>query len=147
MRVLIAYILLFFYTVTCSGATVYMHFCHGTSDVSIQGQSLKERQNCTMCLQHKGNDHNDQMSHTCDLALQTCCKDITLELKKSDNEAENTAAIFSFFNLAPAITTIYWISIFQNFIVNPDNLEKTYSEKPLVAYKPPTYLFHCNFRI
>ena len=147
MRTLIAYILLFLYTVTCSGATVYMHFCHGTSDVSILGDRVEEEQNCTMCLEHKGDDNEVQLSHTCDMGPQSCCKDITLELKKSDSEAENTAAIFSFFNLSPAITTIYWISLFQDFIINPDSLKETYSEKTLVAYKPPTYLFHCNFRI
>lgn len=147
MRGLIAYILLFFYTVTCSGATVYMHFCHGTPVLSIQEQeSIAAHKQCPMCAEHPGHATESHENHNCDTTGQhDCCKDVKIELKKL--KAENSATALSFLNFSPAITSVYWVSLFQQFIGTHSPGNKPELPKLLAWHHPPTYLIHCNFRI
>ncbi len=122
-----------------------MHFCQGNPFVSIQDESNQAQQSCPMCL--KDIDHHNAPPETplCDDGQEDCCKDIKIELKKL--KAENSAMTLSFFNLSPAITPISWASLFQQFIAPSSRESEPAFQRVIVAYKPPTYLIHCNFRI
>ncbi len=143
MRAFLASILLFFYTLTCIGTTVNMHQCHGGTIFILQENVENHHENCPLCHDH---EKESASSHICDNTSEKCCKDIQIDLKKSQEEVENVQTLLSFPTISPAILTLVWISAFHS------DVETTTSSTPpdrLSAILPsnPTYLIHCNFRI
>lgn len=123
-----------------------MHFCHG-SVVSIKEAAKQAHEHCPMCASQKTDKRTNETNHSCNMGEQDCCNDVAIDLKKSDVLAEKAATGLSFLNLSPAITTLYWIQLFQVAISTPNNTTKPNIQPGLVAYKPPTYLIHCTFLI
>src|SRR5690606_32015044 len=117
MRAFIASILLFFYALTSTGATVYMHQCHGTKVFLWEEEIESHHANCAMCLEHhqEQEDATCHQSHDgeCDHTTTDCCKDIVLDLKKSQEEVESAPTLLSFLSISPATLTIFWIVAFH----------------------------------
>lgn len=145
MKVLVSYILLFFYVLTCTGGSVYMHHCNGgTLHISKEDASDAHKK-CPMCAENHKKERVDDKSCKMDEA-GSCCKDIKIDLKKSNDDAENAQHAPNFIGLSPATMTLFWILTFHVSIDN--NVQPATIEAPhLLASTNPTYLIHCNFRI
>lgn len=142
MKILLSYLLLFFYVLTSTGASVYMHQCHG-GIVSVKQEGPKTAiENCPMCTKH----HEEPSSASCMLDENGCCKDIKIDLKKSTDDAEHTQISASFLSLSPATITLFWISTLYEDPINED-AQPRLSSPHVLAVTNPTYLIHCNFRI
>ena len=144
MRAFLSSIILLFYTLTCTGMTVYMHQCHGGSFVMLEDRVEEHHQNCPVCLQ---DEHEEEApSHICDMEETTCCKDFKIDLKKGQEEVESTPSSFNLMTLSPATLSIIWLVVFQpHFDTQKTNLR---SDRFILAKQStPTYLLHCNFRI
>lgn len=144
MKVLLAYILLFLYTLTCTGASVYMHHCSAGAFTLSQESSTT---NCPLCKKMHNKQQDDQKTnkHAC-ADKDDCCKDLKIDLKKGQQDTENAANAFSFVSLAPAIATIHWIINFQSECAGRTLGEIRDNTSAHNATSPP-YLKHCSFRI
>lgn len=145
MRALLSCIILFFYTLTCTGATVYMHQCHGGSLIMLQDNVENHHNTCLICLEHE-HEEEPSSSHTCAIEGDDCCKDIQIDLKKAQEEVENASPSFNLTTLSPATLSILWIVVFQPYF---DTQKPNSRPNPsfLAKQSTPTYLLHCNFRI
>ena len=143
MRLWLSSIILFFYTLTCTGATVYMHQCHGGSLVMLQDSAGAHHKNCPVCQDHEQEDTTS--SHTCSAEEGSCCKDFKIDLKKGQEEVESTAS-FNIMTLSPATLSIIWLVVFNPHL---DSQQLAVCPEQLIITKksPPSYLLHCNFRI
>jgi len=144
MRVFFASILLFCYALTCIGATVNMHRCHGNTMLALQegAESQSFHDICPLCQKHE-----TQTPHGCDSkSEEDCCQDVRIDLTKDRDEAENVQASAALPVLSPAVITLAWIMALrpgtgQNLSAFPP--DRLSARPPSV----PTYLAHCNFRI
>lgn len=145
MKVLVSYILLFFYVLTCTGGSVYMHQCNGGSIHITKEDAADMHKSCPMCAEQHKNNKVD--ANTCPMDEdRSCCKDIKIDLKKSNDDAEHAQHAPVFLGLSPATITLFWIISFQ--ISSESNLNPPTIEAPhLLASTNPTYLILCNFRI
>ena len=142
MKILLSYLLLFFYTLTSIGASVYMHQCHGNIiSITSEGSAtaVEDYHKCKKHLQ-------ESSSSSCPQHDSNCCKDIKIDLKKSTDDAEHTQLSASFLGLSPAIITLFWITTLYEV---PENVifHARKSSPHVLATTNPTYLIHCNFRI
>ena len=146
MRAILSSIILFFYTLTCTGMTVYMHQCHAGSFVLLAEDVENHHQNCPVCAQH-GDEKAKVSPHACDIEADNCCKDIKIDLTKGQEEVESTTSSFNLTLLSPATLSIIWLAVLQPHF---DELktQQSRSDKYLLSTRTaPTYLLHCNFRI
>ncbi len=145
MRAFLSSIILFFYTLTCTGMTVYMHQCHGGSFVMLQDNVEKHHQSCPVCLDQE-HETASKSSHACDMEGDDCCKDIKIDLKKGQEEVESTPSSLNFMTLSPATLSIIWIVVLQPHF---DAQKINVGPDPFLLTKQstPTYLLHCNFRV
>lgn len=142
MKIFLSYILLFLYTLTCTGSSVYMHLCGKGSIAIIQVQQPASEKECPLCAK---TEKKSAAKHACS-DKDDCCKDVKLDLKKGNQEIESTANSPTFLALSPAVITLYWImlvpqeasAITQSTVSQPP---------PQLASASPPYLIHCNFRI
>ena len=142
MKILLSYLMLFFYVLTGTGASLYMHQCHG-SIISITGEGSKAAiEDYHMCKKHL----EETASTSCMLDESNCCKDIKIDLKKSTDDVEHTQLSASLFAISPAIITLFWIATFYEA---PENviIHTRKSSPHILATSTPTYIIHCNFRI
>jgi len=144
MKTIFAYILLFCYTLTCIGATLKMHRCHGNTMLALQesaGETMRE--SCPICQKHEA-----QTPHACNAGAESenCCKDVLIDLKKSQEDAESAQASAKLPVLSPTILTLVWISVFRPGL---ESAAHPLAPDQLAARPPskPAYLVHCNFRI
>jgi len=145
MRAVIASILLFVYALTCIGATVNMHRCHGRAVIALQEQEREEspHDSCPLCR-----DHETQTPHTCgdDGGSGSCCKDVQFVLKKAGEDAESVQSAPKLPLLSPVVVTLAWISVFHPgieanaFAFPPDRISD-------LSPPNPAYVLHRNFRI
>ncbi|PRD54386.1 hypothetical protein C5749_13070 [Sphingobacterium gobiense] len=145
MRAFLSSIVLFFYMLTCTGATIYMHQCHGGSLIMLQDKADEHHQSCPICMDH-GHEKEASSSHACNTEGDDCCKDIKIDLKKGQEKVESTPAAFSFLTLSPATLSIIWIVVFQPHF-DTQKASTGPSQFSLAKRSTPTYLLHCNFRI
>lgn len=145
MRAFLSSLILFFYTLTCTGATVYMHQCHGGSFVMLQENAEEHHQSCPICLDHE-DEKTSSSSHSCDMKGDNCCKDIKIDLKKGQEEVESTLSSFNFMTLSPATLSLIWIVVFQPHF-DTQKTNTGFGRLLLAKQTTPTYLLHCNFRI
>lgn len=146
MRAFLSSILLFFYTLTCTGATVYMHQCHEGSLLMLQEHADEHHQTCPICIEHE--QEQETSSHACDTAGEDCCKDFKIDLKRGQGqeEIESAPSPFNMMTLSPTTLSILWIVVFQPYL---DTQKLTVAPDHSLQAKrsTPTYLLHCNFRI
>lgn len=149
MRAFIACILLFFYALTSTGATVYMHQCHGTQVFLLQEGIENHHASCSICLDHH-HDGSEEHQHThdekCDHTSKDCCNDIVLDLKKGQEKVESASTGFSFPTLTPTTLTLFWIVVFHDDIEITESATISDRLANITPTQPP-YLVHCNFRI
>lgn len=145
MRAFLSSIILFFYTLTCTGATVYMHQCHGGSLVMLQDNAEEHHQSCPICLDHQ-HEKKSSPSPACDMEGDDCCKDIKIDLKKGQEEVESTPSAFNFMTWSPATLSIIWLVVFQPHF-DTKKINTGADQFLLAKQSTPTYLLHCNFRI
>lgn len=145
MRVFLSSIILFFYTLTCTGTPVYMHQCHGGSLVMLQDKVEEHHKSCPVCQKHE-HLKGISSSHDCDEGDGTCCKDIRIDLKKGQEEVESAPSTFSFSTLSPATLSIIWLVVFQPY-TDTKKTNIPLDQPRLAKRSTPTYLLHCNFRI
>ncbi|WDF68094.1 hypothetical protein PQ465_17575 [Sphingobacterium oryzagri] len=146
MKIFLSYILLFLYTLTCTGSSVYMHMCDKGSIFIVQSEQENADAACPLC--DKASSHTEKTSakeHSCG-TQDDCCNDVKVDLKKADNSIENAPATLAFLSLSPAIVTLHWIVLFPQEITSAPQATET-SAVPLFATASPPYLIHCNFRI
>lgn len=145
MRAFLSCIILFFYTLTCTGATVYMHQCHGGSLVMLQENAENHHKTCPICIEHE-HEQEASSSHSCNTEEDDCCKDIQIDLKKAQEEVETAPSSFNLMTLSPATLSILWLVVFQPHF---DTQKRNSKPHPsfLAKRSTPTYLLHCNFRI
>ncbi|QBQ42394.1 hypothetical protein E2P86_15055 [Sphingobacterium psychroaquaticum] len=141
VKTFVTYLLLFFYALTSTGASVYMHQCHGGTVLVTQDNIEEHHKKCPLC-----NAEGETKPHACDKGKADCCKDIKLDLKKSKDDAENTHASLAFLSLSPAIITLHWILSVQ-YSADQEIAPKQVDTTKLLVSSSPTYLKHCNFRI
>jgi len=143
MRSFFASILLFCYALTCIGATVNMHRCHGNTMLTLQESAEGLHDSCPLCQKHEA-----QTPHACDTdaGSESCCQDVRIDLTKDRDEVENVQASTGLPVLSPAVIALAWILAIhpgreRNVCVfPPDGI----SERSPSA---PAYLVLCNFRI
>ncbi|HLS95389.1 MAG TPA: hypothetical protein VK017_07495 [Sphingobacterium sp.] len=148
MRALFAYILLFFYTVTSTGASVYMHLCHGQKAFITEVAAERNHAPCPVCHHEGGKQATDQQHTNTDCCDDgnNCCQDIRVDLSKGEQNTENAPAQASFLTLSPATLTLHWIVAYFSDAYQPiAGFDPP--NKELLAYSNPPYLIHCNFRI
>lgn len=145
MKIFLSYILLFFYTLTCTGSSVYMHLCSkGSFVLSQTGEQTAK--SCPLCNKHKEDaGEQETAEHSCG-EQSDCCKDVKIDLKKGDQEIENASSTVSFLTLSPTIATLHWIIAVPQETTDLSSPQAIDSSPPLVTTNPP-YLIHCNFRI
>lgn len=146
MKICLSYILLFFYTLTCAGSSVYMHFCDKGSVMITEASAQEPAQHCPLCT--KENKHaEEQKMHEQGCGDQNdCCKDYKIDLKKGDHEVENASNALSFLSLSPAVATLHWIILVPQE-TNSTTEHLQIDSSPAVVTTSPPYLIHCNFRI
>jgi len=142
MKIFLSYILLFLYTLTCTGSSVYMHLCGKGSIAIVQVQQPLSEKKCPLCAK---TEKKSAAKHACS-DQSDCCKDVKIDLKKGHQEIENTANAPSFIALSPAVITLHWI-----LLVPQETTEcmpsAAFQPPPQLASASPPYLIHCNFRI
>lgn len=145
MRVVFAYFLLFFYTITSVGATVYMHQCQGNSLISIENKHTDINHSCPLCLP------NDAETKTptadCHPQQEGCCNTLVFHLDYKKNDTKQLIGTSSLISIAPPVTTLYRLLVNTSKIT--DSYPKQYGNSPklLASSKAPLYLACCNFRI
>lgn len=143
--------LLFIYSLTSTGATVYIHSCGQNAQISIFEKQTNSA-DCTFCT----GDHHSCCIEAQDMMTEdilacthehSCCTDVRVELSNGEEQAL-TSLFKDFDTLSPAEFIIPWIIVFHHAL-----FDASASAKPAVATFaatttfPNTYLVNCNFRI
>lgn len=146
MKIFLSYMLLFLYTLTCTGSSVYMHLCKNGSIAIVHSEQLSTEGSCLLCdKSDKHSENQTRKEHRCG-DQSDCCKDVRIDLKKGNQEIENSSNAPSFLTLSPAITTLHWILLVPAETTAITSTPELQSSQQLASSSPP-YLVHCNFRI
>lgn len=145
MRALYAYILLFFYTLTCTGTTVYMHSCSGQAAISISQDASEQGTSCPLCTEQK--QVQPKAANSCPMDDTSCCSEVKVNFTKNQEDAEQSQINFPAFSFVAPIAKIYWMLSSYTILEQPAINTLDDSPKVLVSSHPPTYLLHRNFRL
>lgn len=155
MKQLIVYIFAFFYCISSSGASLYLHHCQGsTRSISLE-KNQPQHKHCPLCNENKqkschasGLTHSDQSAAAEHLPdSKKSCQDIELSVKTTDDNHLLTASFDTF-----ACHTAAVITLPGNFNVTPEYFfvkasKPKYQEIPIAYTSTPRYLKNCVFRI
>ncbi|MBP3943066.1 hypothetical protein J5U18_05745 [Sphingobacteriaceae bacterium WQ 2009] len=137
MKQFIVYILAFFYCLTASSASLYIHHCQGiTAKVSLSDSTEEDRAECPLCA---------------DKAAKSChskgCNDVRVDLKNTDDSYLASAHAVPFVAMLPTSIPLPWLSrkCFERLAV--DLQTPLLEHKLLNIYQIPPYLKNCIFRI
>ncbi|UIR55179.1 hypothetical protein LZQ00_12960 [Sphingobacterium sp. SRCM116780] len=145
MKQLIILILIFHYSLTASSATVYFHFCHGEAQSISFDKQDASKQECPLCKENKS---YHKQSSTTKASEEDGCKNVSLDLKKVDDNHffKDNAKISP--SISPAILVLHWIVLNQLYFENIDHSKYVLSSNiPISESNISPYLINCNFRI
>lgn len=147
MRAILAYFLLLFYTITCAGATVYMHECQGDSLLTIEkSQNNAGETVCPLCPD-EDSEKEEAPAIDCHSQTENCCTTVVVDLHKKEKDAEQTLGASFFFSLSPVSIIRYWVLNINPIVQDKLHTNSYNSPNLLASSAPPVYLVCCNFRI
>ena len=144
MKQIVVLILVFFYSLSATNATVHFHFCQGeTQSVSFDKQT-KHKLDCKLCAKKSKSCHQKNSKTN----TKPGCKDLSLDLKKVDDNHFSSDSSKVNPTISPAILVRHWVEVFH-VLVNSTDSQK-HKLTPILEISKnnaPPYLINCNFRI
>ena len=120
MRQIVAILLLLLYSVSSTGATIYLHHCGKSTQISLLKETKVTHSNCKICSKfHEGHDH----STNSDCKDKDDCKDRKVDLKSDKDQFQTKSSDQSSFNFTPAIVIIPWILDKYWKIISTEDIE------------------------
>ena len=147
MKRILAFILLCFYTLTSTGATVYIHHCADVFFIRSSKQVDMETKSCPHCKSLTPAAPKKDSSSSCEVSKSSCCTDVPISLTKGTEKSElSVNSINQSLAIVPTSITLHWIPTSI-----PDFLADAATPAAAdIAFLPPPispYLLHCTFRI
>lgn len=147
MKRILAFIILCLYTLTSTGATVYIHQCANVFFIKSFQEDLQDTGNCPHC--HSSNEALPlgDSSASCHVNKASCCSDFKVDLKKSNDQSElsvNSLNLPS--GIIPSLITLYWIPTAATGLLASASIPLQ-KDAALLCPPIPPYLLHCTFRI
>lgn len=140
MRQLLIFILIFFYSLTATSATVYFHFCHGEAQSVSFINDKNEHHSCKFCEQKEKSCHQEQDQ-------KDTCQDLEIDLKNVDHNHFSSDSAKVNPTISPAILVKDWIPS-NNLFFEKTAAQYYPIELPYFTYQDISpYLKNCNFRI
>lgn len=141
MKKFVLLIVLSFYLLSVSGATVYLHFCKGEAkELSFLSPGQIDCPLCNKKKESKTSDckHSDQKS---------CCEDVQIDTKHTDDtyHVNMTKSADAFM---PCVIVLHWIFNYYNYPVDDNtHLQSNYLLSSSKLLSGSVYLRNQNFRI